>query len=148
MIINDEKIIADLRAIAKGNGGKLMPKDVVDYARPKKSPLHHRFTWDNDAAAEKWRLHQARGIINVLVEYIDKDKENKEPVQVFVALRSEIKDGGGYRVTTSVMSDDEMRADLLAQALEDMRTFQKKYRHLSELASVFEAIDNIQVNVT
>lgn len=36
---------------------------VVRESRPKKAPLHDEFEWDNDVAAENYRLNQARALI-------------------------------------------------------------------------------------
>ena len=134
---------AFLRALAEKHGGRLFPEVVVEAARPANSVIHDAFTWDNTAAAHKWRLHQARNLIRVSVEYTAEDKEKTRPHQVFVALRSEAEDGGGYRRTVDVLSDDDMRASLLEQAHDDMLTFSRKYRHLTQLAKVIEAMDGL-----
>ena len=136
--LKKETAVSVLRRLAAENGGVLEPSQVVDAARAEGSPLHTSFTWDDGEAAEKWRVHQARNLIRVMVEYIDVGKS--EPTKVFVALRSESKDGGGYRRTVDVMSDAEMRAQLLAQALEDAKLFKLKYKRLTELAEVFDAM--------
>lgn len=43
--------------------GRLTPHDVLDEARHPDSPLHARFNWDDESAAESWRLEQARRLI-------------------------------------------------------------------------------------
>ena len=135
------KIEAALRAIAKRNGGRLVPEQVVESARPKSSPLHGRFTWDDGEAADKWRIHQARMLINVCVEVLG-DGLSKSPV--FVSLSVDRGSGTGYRLTTTVMGDSEMRAQLLKDALSDLNTFQKKYQDLKELAEVFSALRKVR----
>lgn len=47
--------------------GELTPRDVVDDARNPNSPLHSYFEWDDGAAAEAYRLKQARGLIKAVV---------------------------------------------------------------------------------
>jgi len=133
-----ETTVSVLRRLAAENGGVLEPTQVVEAARDEDSPLHSSFTWDDGEAAEKWRVHQARNLIRVMVEYIDVEKS--EPSKVFVALRSEAKTGGGYRRTVDVMSDADMRAQLLKQAFEDAKLFKLKYKRLTELAEVFDAM--------
>jgi len=52
--------------------GRLTPEEVVDEARDPDSPLHRYFEWDDSAAAEAWRLNQARSMIrwvHATVEY-------------------------------------------------------------------------------
>lgn len=40
--------------------GKISPSELVEAARPKKSPIHDAFEWDNLKAGEQYRLLQAR----------------------------------------------------------------------------------------
>lgn len=41
-------------------GDDVKPRQIVDYAKNPETELHKCFTWDNDVAAEKWRLYEAR----------------------------------------------------------------------------------------
>lgn len=116
-----------------------MPADVVESARPKNSPLHSRFTWDDNEAAEKYRLWQARQLIAVTVSYIGPEREGAERMRVFVSLTSDRVDGG-YREVEAVMIDPGQREIMMADALEEMERFQKKYADLQELAEVFSAM--------
>mgnify|MGYP001589404350 CR=1 FL=1 len=125
--------------------GVLHPEAVVRAAEPEKSPLHRFFTWDDTEAARKQRLMEARHLIRVTVTVLP---GTTEPVRAFVSLRADrpkakrgqVTGGGGFRTTESVMSDDEMRELLLQDALAEMQNFQRKYRTLSELASVFHVM--------
>lgn len=47
----------------ENKAGRLTPNEVVDAARSEKSPLHDLFCWDNDTAAELYRVEQAREVI-------------------------------------------------------------------------------------
>lgn len=133
-------VAQELKIISKENGGVIMPSVVVDRARPPENPLHPHFEWNDSVAAEKFRLEQARYIIRMT---ITQETSQPTPRRVFVALRSERPAGGGYRELTSVMSDEKMRADLLAQAKADALTFQRKYAHLEEMADVIRAIGRL-----
>jgi len=48
----------------------LNPSNIVERAKNPKSILHQYFEWDNNEAAEKWRLQQARNITNHILEVI------------------------------------------------------------------------------
>lgn len=137
-------IVAELKRIAEENGGTLKPVDVVDAARPDDSPIHSQFEWDDDTAAEQWRLHQARNLINaVVISYPVGSREQVEH-RVFVSLSTDRqKDAEGYRLMTDVMSDVGHRSQLLADAKRDMIGFKSRYRTLTELADVFAAIDHV-----
>ncbi len=136
--------IALVNAIADRHGGVVLPEHVVEAARPAASPLHDSFNWDDTEAAEKWRLHQARNLLRIMVEYLPADKSQSEPTRVFVALRTEATEGGGYRRMADVLSDEEMREALLSQAHDDMRTFTQRYTKLQELAEVFAAFKKVR----
>jgi hypothetical protein len=140
--ITDKDVIGALRDLAANNGGRLKAESVVEAARDPESPLHSRFTWDDSEAAEQWRLQEAQRLIRVVVEYLPTDK-TETPVRVFVSLKKDRADGSGYRRTVDVMSDDEMRAQLLADAVTDMDAFKERYRRVQELTEVFAAMDRV-----
>lgn len=133
-------IIVVLKRLANENDGLLLPEQVVEAARPPASPLHSRFEWNNGKAAEKYRIWQARQLLRVCVETIP---QSKEPVEVFVSLSRDRKEGG-YRIQTEVLSDAEMRRALLSDALSELELFREKYARLRELSLVFQAIRRIK----
>lgn len=133
----------ELTRLAAAHGGELQPKVVVDAARADDSPLHHSFDWDDSAAAEKWRLQQARQLIRATVTY-EKLGNKSIPVRVFVSLTPDREeDGAGYRLLSTVMSDAGHRQQMLTDAMAEMVRFKEKYRQLSELAKVFAAMDEV-----
>lgn len=136
----NRSIISELHRIAEAHRGELHPSDVVEAARPAKSILHSKFEWDDTEAAEQYRLWQARQLIRVTVTLTGSEDK---PIlsRVFVSLKSDRSDDGGYRTVQSVMSDPRSRSQLLQDALEDMRLFQRKYRELEELAAIFRVMD-------
>lgn len=135
-------IIAELKRIALENGGELKPEAVVEAARAETSPLHRQFDWDDTKAAANWRLQQARQLIRVVVQYEPIGNGKTVACRVFVSLTPDReKDGGGYRLASSVLSDEDQRRQLLIDARDEMKRFAAKYRALSELAEVFSAID-------
>ena len=132
----------ELLRIAAEHRGILRPEDVVEAAKPKASPLHDRFQWNDGKAAYEYRLWQARQLISVTVTY---EEPVNAHVRTFVSLKQDRKKGKkGYRVLAQVMSEEESREQLLQDAFEDMKVFKKKYRLLTELAAVFEAMDSVK----
>jgi hypothetical protein len=137
-------IAQELEIIAAEHDGLLRAGDVVEYARDPRTMLHGQFTWDDTVAAEAYRLWQARSIIiaNVTVKRTD-----VQPVRAWVSLQDDrAQPGGGYRSLDAVMSHQEMRQQLLRQALADGRRWMSKYRALKELEPVFAALDNVTHN--
>jgi hypothetical protein len=140
--VKSDLVKQELLRIAEAHGGKLRPIDVVAAARPKSSPLHSKFQWDDTKAAESYRLWQARQLIKVVVEKI---VGSLEPQQIMVSLTPDRKlEGGGYRILTDVLGNRPQREQLLADALLDMERFQQKYAVLKELADVFAAMRKVK----
>lgn len=133
-----QQIGRELDRIHKAEG-IIMPEKVVEAARPIESPLHHEFEWDDAKAAEKFRIDQARGIIQNITVTIRKG-ETEGSVRAFVFLRSEAR---GYRDTVAVLNNEESRRHLLEDALRDADIFRRKYATLHELGRVFEAIEEV-----
>lgn len=121
--------------------GKILPHEVVEAARNPESPLHPHFEWDDSAAAESYRLEQARRLIRVHV--VVSDTPTSATVRAFVSLTPDRKTGGGYRPISKVLDDVQMRKQLLKDALAELETFRRKYERLRELAPVLRAIDKV-----
>jgi hypothetical protein len=131
--------IAELQALMDKRG-HLAPRRVVMWARAhKRSALHSHFNWDvKKAAMEHW-LWQARElIVSVEVTYED---GKRRPIYVSpIATRTL-----GYRRLVDVMSDEDTKAQYLAQALEELRRVCDKYIDLTELAGVRAEVALIRV---
>jgi hypothetical protein len=132
----------ELQRIALKHQGQLLPSDIVEAARPKSSPLHSRFEWDDGEAAEQYRLWQARQLIRVLVT-VEKNGSKSYRVRLYTSLGTDRKSGGGYRLLRVVLRSKRLRGELLKDALRDMRVFEEKYRGLKELSDVFEAMHDV-----
>ncbi len=129
--------ILELERIAAEHGGLLKAADIVEVARDPENPLHSCFEWRDTVAARKHRLWQARQLIAVTVKYALVKGEDRD-VRVFVSLTTDRREGG-YRAITAVLSNRSQKAQLLADALEDLRRLELKYSELKELAEVFQA---------
>ena len=139
--MQNEKVINELKRIAEDNGGLLRPQDVVDVARDKDNPLHEYFDWSDKVASQQWRLHQARQLIRVTVEYIKGPDSTEIKVRPFLSLSSDrMQPGGGYRETVVIMRSKKMREQLLEDALAELKAIEDKYASITELAEVFNEI--------
>jgi uncharacterized protein YkwD len=144
--------IAELRGVELGRlklelklsrGELLTAEQVVKAARDsRKYPtLHSSFEWDDTKAAQEYRLIQARVLI-VSVRIIP--PKSTQPVQAFVSLKQDRKRSkGGYREIISVLSQKELRSQLLQQAWDEFNYWRGKYQQLKELAPLFEVADKI-----
>lgn len=122
-----------LTDIAKKNGGVLMVDAVLDEAKDESSPLHSHFEWDDSVAAEAHRRYQAR----VLIQRCKITLIESEPttVRAFVSLQSDREGGGGYRMTTSVMTDEALREELLRDIRLTIARWTQKFNLLDSVTS-------------
>lgn len=129
---------AELEAVRDKKSGRVDIHKMVDRARKKDHPLHDLLTWDDSVAGEKWRVHEMRNIVRVLIE-VDTDEETGEEV-TFRAVASLARDPG-YRTMRDIMGNEQLQVELLEQARRELAYFRQRYKTLQELAEVFGAID-------
>lgn len=137
----------ELTQIFQKHNGSLPPEAVVEFARNKNTALHAEFEWDDTEAAHQFRLVQARNIIRLNIDIVETPNGNVR-VPVYVSLVSDRRSGLGYRALTDVMSDADMRAQLLQQAIDELQRVRRKYESLRELAPVFSALDRVARNAS
>jgi len=128
----------------------ITPGVLVDLARDKSNILHPCFTWDDETAAEKYREGEARSIIGNLV-FVESEDSKAEPVRAFVHYvedDTEQEVRAYYMPTHQAMQDEKVREYVMQQALKELEAFRRKYGHLKQFAKVFDAVDEIQLQVT
>lgn len=141
----DAQIREELEKIRQSAGGVLRAKDIVEFAKNKKTALHQRFPWDVEKAAYQHWLEIARDII-VQVKVTVEGKDNAEmSVRLYQSLDSDraTKDGG-YRSVHDIMSDKQFTRELLDTALAELGVFERRYSGLRELADVMTAIKKVR----
>lgn len=131
MAIEDELI-----ALTDENGF-IKPKTVVEWAKDHpESELHGRIEWDDAKAADAYRINQARQLIAIHVRADDGSRST-------ISLVQDRNADGGYRHLGPVLQNAELRAMAVRQALREFRRWEVRYKHLSELARVFDAANEI-----
>jgi len=134
-----DKARAEIKRMAKRRRGKITPQQVLDAARDEDSPLHPFFEWDDDEAAEKWRLMQARTLIkSVKVEI--QTTTTKIKAVAFVRDPSKDSDDSGYVSVKSVKSDKDAQREILITEFDRARSALKRAR---KLAMVFDLLDEM-----
>jgi hypothetical protein len=131
-----------LERLRSENGGIVQPEQVVDDARPEDSPLHHVFEWDDDVAAEKYRIAQARNIIrsvNIIMAN-PMTGQDDAPRLAFVSVSTPFMEGTGYSSTREAFADSELRARLIARERAVLMGWQARNNHLEELATLVDAV--------
>lgn len=129
---------ADPQKIFKELGStSITPEEVLEKARNEKTELNKCFEWNDGIAAEKYRLQQARQIIQLLV--VVPKSEDSEPIRAF-QITSE---RNTYQPTRLFLEDPDEYQILLRRAKIELQEIKKRYKMLSELETIFEAIDNL-----
>lgn len=111
--LRPDAVAADLEKIGDLFGA-ITPAHVVDYARNPETHIHGAFEWDDSAAAEKFRLHQATTLtraVLIRVEHIE------QPVRKFTLVTNPATERTEYMPTTFVVS----RVDLLTDGMERLK---------------------------
>lgn len=131
-----------LKEIAKRDGGFLRPQAVVDAARPKSSPLHNAFTWNDGEAARRYRLLQAQNLIRSFKITTERDGEEvTTPVFIGVSSdRTDKKANNPYRYWEDVANSDLVEI-AESDALEQLRGIKARYDHLKRLGDIWAAIE-------
>lgn len=119
--------------------GRCDPSDVVESSRPSSAPLHSCFEWDDSVAAEKYRESQAGEIIRAVVTVVEEtaNQETKVETRAFVNVEHT------YHPISVVVQDEDMYAELMRKAMNDMASFKKRYSQLSTLKPVIQEMDKL-----
>lgn len=144
---NDAQLVMALLAEIEADKGRLttaeVAKELVRRSRPKDSPTHHMFTWDDHEAADAYRLDQARFLVRSVYVVFEEQPEQK-PVRAMV----NIVHGGkrGPMPMRRVLQSTDLTQQLLEKAQEDLQIWASRYealRKLADLKHVFVAIDRV-----
>lgn len=144
-----ETLRSALLEIATNNDNALPPAAIVEAARDEDSPLHQYFEWDDAIASEAYRIIQARGLIRRVRLTVIREARGTKVVDVAVTRQFQSRPSMrkaelGYESVDAIMSDEEKRAEMLAQAKKELRAIQKRYAELAELAPIWSAIDQVK----
>jgi len=129
----------ELRKITS-SAGKLTPEEVVNAARPDDHPLHRYFDWDDTAAAEKYRLYQARGLIrSVHIIY----QVGHVRIRTVEIIRDPDVPAGqqGYRLVRNIQSDRAAARDAVLAEFARIESSLKRARDLAIVLGFSDQID-------
>lgn len=113
--------------------GLLTPEVVVQEAMDPNHPLHHRFEWDDSAAAHKYRLSQASELLRVT--YRSQDGTPRD-LRAFWVTKG--PDGSGesrYEPIEEVIADPISRTLMLRQMRREWQAFRQRYENMEEFVT-------------
>lgn len=121
--------------------GKITPDIIVREATDLSSPLHPCFEWDNDIAGDRYRLIQARTLLNNIQVVVLSDGESREISVYEVVSREE-----GYKSIDTFTSEniEYVRIEIKRQ-LHVLNNKLKLYNNFSKVRDLItQAIDEIE----
>ena len=125
---------ADAQKCGEEMGDSPTPESVLEKAKDPNSELHKCFEWDDTKAAEKYRLVQARQMIQFIIIKDTKTKENQ------VRYYQISKEPQVYKPVTFFLENEDEYTVLLDRAKRELKGITERYSQLNELEEVFEAI--------
>ena len=121
--------------------GKLDAKTLVDVSRPEDAPLHQEFEWDNDVAAERWRQHQGRNLINALVMIPDDEEQNENINEVRVFFKVDSINREQYESTRVLIQTQGGKDALRDMARKELAQYRNKYLTILQWAGADTGIN-------
>lgn len=134
-------IVSEVLRLADVNGGALTERVIVDAASDPASPLHDQFQWDNDVAADGFRVIQARLLINRVKIKVTQG----ETVTVMPAFVS-ITNGQGNRVrigTQRAMADPDMLGQVLAETRSQLVGLRNRLTAFNVTGDLVDGLDDV-----
>jgi hypothetical protein len=128
-----------IERIQAKHGGQ--PEAIVTEARKKSSPLHPLFVWDDSEAAERWRVQQARQLVNHLV--IKRvDQEDTPPVRAFVSVVTD--QGREYMRAADAREDPVLREQIRQGLMAELARVRGKLAGWQEFSKAAELVGEAQ----
>lgn len=119
--------------------GELTPAIVVEEARDVDHPLHSRFEWDNDKAAEQYRLVQAGALIrSVKLKIVDPEPSE---IRAFINVSNvdPSRGSGRYVPQEEVAVDPILQRVVLQSMRRDWLLMRRRYEKYSEFWAMVSA---------
>ena len=122
-------------------GDTYTPEQIVEKATDESTELHKCFEWDDSAAAHKYRLSQAQGIVRCLV-LVNEKVEDKEIPTVRAIVSTNMRENTYEPVTITIRNVDSYER-LKAEALRELEAFRKKYAVIEEIGDIIDELEAI-----
>lgn len=122
-------------------GDTYTPEQIVEKATDESTELHKCFEWDDSAAAHKYRLSQAQGIIRCLV-VVNEKVEDKELPTVRAIVSTNMRENTYEPVRITIRNVDSYER-LKAEAFRELEAFRKKYAVIEEIGDIIDELEAV-----
>jgi hypothetical protein len=118
------------------------PQDIVEVSRPLTAPTHERFTWDDTKAAEKYRLEEARQLINHIVVVRQDTSGNEITTKAFhsVVVRTEEGQKRGYVSEKLVWRSPDLADQVVENAVRELEGWVDRWEQYSDLRDSIDLV--------
>lgn len=134
----------ELKSIQEENpDGLLTAQAILERAQNESNVLHDYFDWNDGSAGHKFRLLQARVLINHFNVRLETHIEGHKVKDFRVSLSMDRKmPGGGYRLLSAVTKSKRLTAELQITAVNDLKAIARRYSVLTELSQdILDLVD-------
>jgi hypothetical protein len=135
-----KEVVKEILEVEREEG--LNAENIVEKARNKSSALHNFFEWDNTEAANQYRLHQGRMLINQVKIVVQ-----NQTLYGFENVRVEVTGGDTerfYKPIMEILNNEEQRRELIKRALQAQRYWAEQYGKFSELKPIVVVIETTE----
>lgn len=116
---------------------EITPQNVLNLARNENSVIHNDFEWNDTVAGERYRLIQARKMIqNFVIVQQDSEAEPVRALQISTTVNE-------YKPVEIILRNEDEYQSLLKRALAELEAFERRYKTLTELEPIFEAMKEL-----
>lgn len=132
--------------------GRLTPAVIVKVSKSKNHILHRFFNWDDSEAADKYRMFQARGLINrthiaVCKPGAEKRKSGKSKILIYKAIVSakdpEKETRNSYHSVVEVARRPDMSDIYLNSLKNKVRAIIKEFESYKELTEILNTLKTV-----
>ena len=114
----------------KSVDGGVTPEMLLKASKAKSSLLHDNFEWDDTTAGKKFRLHQARQMLNAITIQIDSTR-TREFQNIIVETKAH-KTRKYYQLD-QILTNEDLKKRVLSQIVRQLRTMMKRYTTYKEV---------------
>lgn len=137
--IDPDLAVQELERIEE-NYGELTDEIILNASEPEDAVLHPLFLWDNDEAAKRYRLSQARNILNNVQLVIVSDGEPRN-----ISVYEVVKKGGVYKHIENFTAQDVIM--IRERALKELNALKYKLALYDGFAPVIRSLDEAVQNL-
>jgi len=154
-----ELVGPEIQALSQQAGQEVTPAEYENWTRNHPDSESYalfarRGDWDDTEAAQKWRLHQARNIINSIEIKIIDNRGDEQYVPAFpnVIIQTEDEvEKQAYVSFDRAVHDEKISQTIVAQAKKEFMSWRRRYliyRNELPLSAIYEATDELVVEDT